>query len=330
MLIDGEPIRKKARSDYSKVVKDIDTAKAERERYHSLDQPEYRKWLNANFGELLTAIRDLQQKVTETEMLIEEVQAEFFFSNDDDISEAYRRVKNRRERREDPSNENASESADDGAAEEGGSDEEEEFRKLFEEMFGKEEDGPSVGGGSGEGDFHAGPKARMSQKEKDASARVKDLYRQLVRRLHPDHVANLTPKHVEWWHQTQIAYSQGNAEHLEMILVLTDIERQGTREASVGLLAKITSEFKRALRVLKSELSRFRKDPAWNFSTMADRRGIHRQTSFMLETQKAQLGRVLAHYELQVRAWEESSLQQSKRKRRGGRRRPVPEEEFLF
>ena len=93
-------------------------------------------------------------------------------------------------------------------------------------MFGKEDEDPFQGNGSQRKSRSRGAsESDFAPRERETNARVKDLYRQLVRRLHPDHVADLSPKQIEWWHQAQAAYNEGNVEKLEMLLVLTDIEK---------------------------------------------------------------------------------------------------------
>ena len=63
MIIDSAPIRKQAKRDYERVLRDLDEAKGEIERFHSEDKPKYRSWMSQNFGAVLTELRELEQKL---------------------------------------------------------------------------------------------------------------------------------------------------------------------------------------------------------------------------------------------------------------------------
>src|SRR6478672_10059322 len=172
VLVDGTAIRRKARRDYERVLRDLDAAKAEAERFEVEDKPQFAKWLSANFGALLTEIRELQEKLFQAQELVNEVQQEFYFGNYRSINKAYKDVMHRRNHPEQAAHEEAEEHKED-----------EDFRHEFEEAFNRmEEDFAEERRGK------SGPRAARngavgtSAKE---SNRVKDIYRKLVRLLHP-------------------------------------------------------------------------------------------------------------------------------------------------
>ena len=104
-----------------------------------------------------------------------------------------------------------------------------------------------------------------------ASTRLKELYRTVVRRLHPDSQREMTAQKTEWWHQAQAAYVAGDVEQLEVILTLCEIGDSGTiAHTSASLLQRITAQLKNSLREIKRQLAGRRRDPAWNFSRRAD------------------------------------------------------------
>jgi hypothetical protein len=75
-----------------------------------------------------------------------------------------------------------------------------------------------------------------------ASTRLKELYRSVVRRLHPDSQREMTAQKTEWWHQAQMAYEAGDVEQLEVILTLCEIGDSGTTaNTSASLLQRITA-----------------------------------------------------------------------------------------
>jgi DNA-binding transcriptional MerR regulator len=113
---------------------------------------------------------------------------------------------------------------------------------------------------------HGGPAASAQ-----APPRLKELYRALVRRLHPDSQREMTAQKTEWWHQAQAAYESGDVEQLEVILTLCEVGESGTTaHTSASLLQRITAQLKSSLREIKRQLTQRRRDPAWNFSRRAD------------------------------------------------------------
>ena len=119
-----------------------------------------------------------------------------------------------------------------------------------------------------------GPRAGQHRRVGRAGARskrLKELYRAVVRRLHPDSQREMTAQKTEWWHQAQAAYEAGDAEQLEVILTLCEIGESGTTaHTSASLLQRITAQLKSSLREIKRQITERRRDPAWNFSSRTD------------------------------------------------------------
>jgi len=310
VLLDGAPIRRRARHDYDKALRDLDAAKAEAERFETEDKPQFEKWLSANFGALLTEIRELQEKLFQAQGLVNEVQQEFYYGNYRSITNAYKKVVKRRNHPEEfePENEALDE-------------EEEQFRRDFEEVFGATEDEfwQKIGGAS-PGRSERKPAAKTI-------SHLKEIYRNLVRRLHPDKGAHRSAKEIEWWHQVQEAYESGNLEQLELILTLVEIEEKGAKEASVSVLTQLTEEFKKSIKAMKRKLAAFRKDIAWNFSRLTDLSGLFRRTQLQLQSDRDQLLWVLQKYERQIRSWETAAAVSGKRVR--ARRTSWQDEEWF-
>ena len=59
-------------------------------------------------------------------------------------------------------------------------------------------------------------------------ARIKELYRRLVRRLHPDLRADGSAAVSGLWHEVQEAYGAGDVARMEILLALSDIETRRT------------------------------------------------------------------------------------------------------
>ena len=321
--IDGEPIRKKVRADYERVLRGTEKARDEIERYRTVDVPLYSKWLNSTFGTVLTETRELQAKLHDAQFLIEEVEAEFFLGRHSSLAAAYRKVMRRRTHPEEFAEEvkQAEKKAD-------------EARKRFEQFFGfspddEDDDFDPFGEEDpvmDERDFPPG--LRRPAPKPETNGRLKDLYRNLVRKLHPDTGGERSARQMEWWHQTQEAYQQGNTEQLELILTLAEMEESGTKSASVSILQLITAKYKQGLNALRRELRRYKGDPAWSFSTLEDLGPVQERMRTQLESQRNHLTSLLKRCEATTALWAEQASRlaepQAPRKRRSRQRAERP------
>jgi hypothetical protein len=137
-----------------------------------------------------------------------------------------------------------------------------------------------------------------------ANPQLKDLYRALVRRLHPDVQGAMSAQRKEWWHQAQAAYESGDVAQLELLLTLCEIDDHGTTtRTSVSLLMRITRQFRSSLRTLKSRIGEYRLDPAWHFSAVQDRRPLLDQSERLLKSELFDLQRTLAALNAQLEGW---------------------------
>ncbi len=272
VLVDGTDVRRKIKKDYEKALRDLDNSRRQLDQFHQTDLPEFTRWLNTHFGALLTELRELGQKLAADEELIFRVQSEMMF-NGGSYARAYQQVMELRDNPEPPppppgGRETNGEPDPFGARPEpGNSDEADPLEAFFNEMFGE------FGPGQRQRDHRdarAGHPAQSAAPPPKA-ARLKELYRALVRRLHPDTQREMTAQKKEWWHQAQTAYEAGDTEQLEVILTLCEIGDSGTTaHTSASLLQRITAQLKGSLREIKRQLAQRRGDPAWAFSRRAD------------------------------------------------------------
>lgn len=283
--VDGAPIRDKLRKEHEKASRDLENARRQVERFHQIDAPEFARWLNSRFGALLTELRELGQKVIADESLVSIVEDEAMLAGIP-LAKAYQRVMEMRDAHEEPPPHRSG--ADDtaggrphpnggGPEAAGPSEAEERAREFFERLL-DEMDEASGGGGSRGRRPVPGVTAA-------ATARLKELYRAVVRRLHPDTQTEMTAQKAEWWHQAQAAYDAGDADQLEVILTFCEIRESGTTAStSAGLLLRIIAQTKRGLREVKRQISRLHGDPAWDFSRRKDKEAL----AFSLERRFAE------------------------------------------
>jgi hypothetical protein len=295
LVVDNEPIRQKAQRDYQKATRDLNKAKNETERFHSQDKPLFTRWLHANFGALLTEMRDLQVKLHETQDLVNEVQQEYFFGGHSSIGQAYRTVLHRRSHPEEE--QSTSEPTVDP-------EEDADFRQNFEDAMREAAE-----------EFQGRFQRAQPSRPRQTRDRLKQLYRKLARRLHPDNGRKLSPRETDLWHRTQAAYDAGHVEILETILSLLDVDENGTRTTAISTLLRLTADLKKTLRGIKRELTALRRDIAWNFSQREDHLEIRRSTEAMLQADREKLVWLLTKYKSQIERWETQSHVKGKRVR---------------
>jgi hypothetical protein len=289
VLVDGRRIRQKIKEEYEKVVADLAAARAELDRFEQHDLPKFSRWVNSQFGALLTELRETARKLHECDERLAEMETEVIFLG---VSpgRAYQRVMNRHRQAEAETSEDREERHANNSTRD------DEPRRDYDSNPFDREDEP--------------PPRRKTPKKIEIGARLKELYRALVRRLHPDMHKEVNRKKVEWWHQVQDAYEKGDEEQLEVILTLCEIDEAGNVEkASLSVLQRISKQFKKTLRQVRRRLEQSRKEPAWRFS-------VRKDVAVLAESMKAQLMRdlrtmreELSMLEQQLAAWAHQARQ---------------------
>ena len=126
-------------------------------------------------------------------------------------------------------------------------------------------------------------------------ARIKELYRALVRRLHPDLRADGNAAVSALWHEVQEAYAAGDVARMELLLALSDLESsQVGEQTSLFQMRSVLAELRRAWRALEKSVQEAEGEDAWNFArTGADdglRRRVQRQLKSDLAARSMRLG----------------------------------------
>ena len=316
--IDGTPIRRKVRRDYEKVRRDLGRCRKDLTRFETQDRPRFEQWMHRNWGALLTQIREVSQQLSAKEQLIREIEMEVFFTGASS-ARAYQRVTSQKAAP-------AADRAETSGGPEGGPNESpftegsgserasghDPWNEMFENM------------GEAFADmFGATGQARWRQRRPEDQAagpsagRLKELYRALVRRLHPDTQSEMTSEKLERWHQAQEAYQKRDVEQLEVLLTLCDIEDRGTTaQTSLSLLTRITRQFASTVRLLKKQLRAYRRDPAWNF-------GARQEWPILTALTERRLRQELRSYEERLERVENQLQEWAAQASRLPRRRPA-------
>ena len=105
-------------------------------------------------------------------------------------------------------------------------------------------------------------------------ARVKELYRRLVRRLHPDLRADGSAAVSALWHEVQEAYAASDVARMEILLALSDIEANRTAEQSLSQMHAVLVELERSTAGAGEKLARGRGRRGMGFRATWSERGL--------------------------------------------------------
>jgi hypothetical protein len=298
--VDDGPLRKRASGDCKRAMARLENARAELRRFEQEDRPSFGRWMAATFGALLTELRENARVIYEQQSLIEEVEMEMIISGHNNPRKAYAAVMRDRENPRghgdfedaeashgadgDQNGDAEEEEADDAFEEIGADIPEADRRALFDDFarsvlgmnpkrMGKaqyedlyaEFEAEMFGGPSQSSPIQPRKPAAPSVRQEDT--RIREIYRLLVRRLHPDVRADGDATVSAIWHEVQEAYEARNLDRLETLLALTEMEG-GTNgaHATLSQMARALADFNRAFRAIQRSLAQAKSDPAWGFS----------------------------------------------------------------
>ena len=290
--IDQEPLRRAAGSECTAAMARLEELRAAWNRFEREDKPGFVRWRAREFGALLSELREIENNIRDHETLVHEVEMEMrrgFY----DPQSAYRRVMFRRESGAPIPDAARVRSTPEAGEEPKLSEFEQEalFQEWVRKFIGTNPD--KLDDKAYSTTFEAfkshmfrarptetprshnpqRPAPRPSKPEDEPldtaalDSRVKELYRLLVRRLHPDLRADGSATVSALWHEVQEAYAATDIAHLEILLALSDIQsdRFGD-QTSVAQMRALLNELERAVFALEDSLRQARNENAWNFA----------------------------------------------------------------
>ena len=332
VLLDQEPLRKKASSECSKEMARLERLRAEWARFEREDKPLFARWMAHQFGQRLTELREGEQAAQEKRDLIDEVEYVVLLGYARNHRAAYKMVL---ERRAAPPEESGDEEEDWWDEEESdsfegftaaglhGEDEEflfhefleahmglyaedisrAEYKSLFakfkKEVLGQTPPPPKAKGGQ------RAAAAKTPEAESPSISRLKDIYRQLVRRLHPDARTDAKDGVGSLWHEVQEAYEKGDLERLERLFALCEVtEGEVGAGTSLSQMRAALQELQRSIQAMLRSLSAAKKDIAWKFSETTDQSDLRARIERDLRADRERQLVALARMDATLASWE--------------------------
>jgi DNA replication initiation complex subunit (GINS family) len=334
VLLDQQPLREEAGGEAKRILREVNEHAEKLAEFDRTILPAFERWEAETLGTLLDEERRLKFKISELEGLLEFADFEALFTGRDPyeiFEEAQREFANDTPRSQDAAHDDAPppEPEPDFKPEpdpdEGFDPEERDFRSYVRFVFGDDPD--SLGKRKYQRLFEdyrrwrekmgAGRSASRPD-SKDAPARVKEIYRILVRRLHPDTGRDRSnPQTRRLWDDLQDAYASQDLERLEVLLAITDLHENGSAvRSTLYHIRQVARQLRTQLDGLKLRLLQAKKSPAWTLWHAKNRESAEKKLRATVEKRVESAKIQLADLEAEVARWKEEADRKKARKRR--------------
>lgn len=328
--LDTHAIRHKSLQDYRKAEQNLDTLKSQLKRFREEDTPGFRAWLHQTFGSLLTRQRELTQALQGKRALLLEVEK---LADRLDLSDvaAYRIAQWRRAHPEEAQAQDL--------------EFEEELRRRQAKRNERSGKPPGAGDHDPKQDDHAnddlhdlfetatGTALRSAKHASQADRPSRDLYRTIVRQLHPDRHGAMSEARKNLWHEAQAAYRRRDVAALHNVLARCDNGEAGLgQHTPVAMIHRLTAQLHQAIQSTQSELLKMKTDPAWNYEERQQDPRYARKIRSELQSAIHSTENNLRSID-EVLAQLEREAHRTQRQSQARQRHPptaLPEDEFLF
>ena len=289
--VEQAPLRASAAGECGDLMVRLEQARLRWHQFEHQDKPAFIRWRAREFGALLSTARDVEDKIREAQNLIHEVEMEMRRKIQDPYS-AYRRVLFRRENPGVAENRETSSNGSQSSPHLSEFEQEALFQEWVQKFLGTnpakmDDDAYSTSfevfkshmfvrpeSASHRSDVRPEDVRRSVVEENPASEteagtidpRVKEIYRRLVRRLHPDLRADGDATVSSLWHEVQEAYAAGDVARLELLLALSDLSDAPGASTTLSQMRAVLSELTRSVRALELSLVEARREDSWNFA----------------------------------------------------------------
>lgn len=313
VLLDQQPIREAASGEARKLMREIQGLNESLSEFDRTIRPAYERWERKNLAPLLDEERALKAKIERLERLVDMADLESLFSGKDpyDIFE-----KAAQEDEDEAGHKEEAKAAEDNNDAEF-PEEERDFRSYVRFVFGDDPDSLGPNRYRRLFDEYRKWRAKIGEASRSASARkseevpvrVKEIYRILVRRLHPDSGRSRQDPHTrKLWDDLQSAYAAQDLERLEVLLAITDLhETGGAMRSTVFHLRQVARELGNQLHSLKVRLMQARKTPAWIYWHSKNRRKAGEKIRLDVSRRVEAARKELEAVEAEIEEWKRES-----------------------
>ena len=283
--LDTQAIRNKALQAHRKAERALEKITADLKRYRDKDVPGFRAWIHRTFGHWLTRHRELQHAIDEKMAMLGEIEDLIEWPGLSPV-EAYRKVMWRRAHPDEAE-------AEDRAQEEARRQQaQEQASKKPDADFFPDEDCDDEDD-LDDDEFDAWLEEMLTQNRKPRDSGIapadqktaRELYRNIVRRLHPDHHGQMSEAHAALWHEAQEAHRRHDLSALHSILARCDDHAAVLgNHTPVSLILRMTRQLAQAARANRAELRHVKRDAAWQYESRLSDRGFIRKIEQDLQT----------------------------------------------
>jgi hypothetical protein len=304
MVVDQEPFLKKALSTCKRLRKELHKKQALLNDFEEHDRNAYQQWMNRTQGKKLTQIRELRDESNAWHFILHHLSqcAHFDFEA---VPKLFKELLDLKEKgslynyvppkQPDPFGFGGDDDDDDEWDDEDewdedddddwddDDDDDDDMRGFFDRMFG--------GGGS------RGQQAGSSRKQKAAEdARLKTCYRNLAKRLHPDHSELEESIREKRWHEIQEAYHNRDLEALVRVEAICDMDDTGlSAELGLARLRDLAAYHQSHLKPIRDALRAAKQDIAFGFAANGPSSEVKRTVNADLKHERVEVQETLAH-----------------------------------
>jgi hypothetical protein len=309
LVVDQAPFLNKALSTCRRLRKELDKKQALLAAFEEEDRAAFQRWLNSTHGAMLTQVRELREEVSAYQFILHHLSHCAYYAFED-VPKLYQELFQLKQKGmlysyvppqseqevEDDEDEDDEwgDPFEDDEDEDWDDEDDEDMRAFFDRMFG--------GGRSGKGDSTKERKAESARKAAN-DARLKSCYRQLAKRLHPDHSELEEVVREKRWHEIQEAYHNNDLEGLLRVEAVCDMDEEGL-SVKLGLarLRDLAAYQKSHLTPIRNALRAAKKDIAFGFSKTGPSAKVERDIAGDLKFESIDLKATVADLALAAKS----------------------------
>jgi hypothetical protein len=246
-LIDASESRRREQARYLETQSTLSDLLAKIRAFEERDCPAFHRWLATDLADGFRKRDKLASLLKNLQMVVMNVESYAAIKR---ISQraAYEKLEKMQKNGENPSDEDIDDL----------------FQHEYDEedLYGRSEQPPS-------------PEKRSGREpESVEDPQLKSIYRQLVRKLHPDANSDLSDRAKGQWFEVQDAYQWKDLERLKGLLTELSLDSESSNQSgpsvSLGELIALRQGVEKRIKKVNSKIRNFKKDPAWDFSSVVN------------------------------------------------------------